>query len=288
VQNIGWRESPQAAPIYYASLGLNVFPATAAKTPLIREWQLKATANFSVIDAWWRIWPFAEPAWSLPASVAVLDIDIKRDRNGFHDFKRLVGFPADQFPAPSASSPSGGLHLICSTGAARYVNAIPIPGTGIDLKTKVGFVMLPGFGNGRLWLPDKPSKPAPIPPAIVALLKERPDEASKPNGQGNPSYTPPGSPLTAFVSNATRYGRVTLQAICADIRNAPNGRQQAALSWGGLKVRRLIEARELPVSAMEHVRAAALAMPSYDPRDPWTPKQIDKEIDRALQRTPRS
>jgi hypothetical protein len=32
------------------------------------------------------------------------------------------------------------------------------------------------------------------------------------------------------------------------------------------------------------VRAAALAMPSYDPGDPWTREQIDKEINRALRR----
>jgi hypothetical protein len=279
-----WQKSPQAAAVYYASLGLNVFPCSAAKIPLIRKWQLKATTALSIVDAWWRIWPFAETACSLPASIAVLDIDIKRGRNGFRDFERLVGIPADQFVTPSASSPSGGLHLFCATGGKRYLNAIPIPGTEIDLKTRGGFVVLPGAGNGRFWLPDKPNKPAPIPAAIATLLKERPDEASRPNGRENPPLAPLATPLTAFTGNPTRYGRAALERICADIRNASDSQQQAALSRGGLKVRRLINERELPLSAMEQVRAAALDMPSYDPRDPWTPRQIDKEINRALRR----
>jgi hypothetical protein len=224
-------------------------------------------------------------AWALPASIAVLDIDIKR-RNGFRDFERLVGILADQFMTPSASSPSGGLHLFCATGGKQYLNAIPIPGTGIDLKTQGGFVLLPGAGNGRFWLPDKPSKPAPIPAAIAALLKERPDESARPIAQESrsASQAASGSPPAPHNGHMSRYGRRVLEGVLADIRNAPNGKQEAAFSWGALRIRTLIETRELPSSALEDVRAAGCAMPNYDARRPWTPELIERKINYALRR----
>jgi hypothetical protein len=205
MQNRGWRESPQAAAVYYASLGLEISPWSANRIPKCgKEWQFKATTNLEIIRAWWRIWPFADPGWSLPASIAVLDIDVKRGKNGYRDFERLVGIAADQFPAPSASTPSGGLHLFCSTDSKKWTTALSIGKTGIDVVARVHCVILPGANNGRLWIPNKPSKPAPIPAAIVALLKKQPNEASKPNERENPPSAPLGSPLTAFVGNATR------------------------------------------------------------------------------------
>ena len=151
-----WQKSPQAAAIYYANLGLEIFPCSAAKVPLINAWQKAATTNLEIIVSWWRQFPFADVAWSLPASVAVIDVDVKHGKHGFRDFEALTGVGTDKFPTPSASSPSGGVHLFCSTGGKKYLNAVPIAGTGVDLKTRVGFVVLPGAGNGRRWIPGKP------------------------------------------------------------------------------------------------------------------------------------
>jgi hypothetical protein len=285
-QSKPWQESPQAAATFYAGRGLKIFPSSAAKRPLIKDWPNRATTDQAIIAAWWRMWPYAEPAWALPYTIAVLDLDVKNHKNGYADFERLAGIPADRFPAPQASSPSGGRHLICATGAKRYLNAVPIAGLGVDLKTQVGFVVLPGAGNGRRWIPGKPSKPAPIPPAISALLKGRSDLERAPAIREHISAIAardaPGHPLAAFAGNATRYGRAALEGVCSAIRNAPDGIQEITLNSGAHKIGLLIGRRELPPNAADAVLEAGLAMPSYDPRRPWTVKLIENKITRGI------
>jgi hypothetical protein len=242
-----------------------------------------------VIASWWKQWPYAEVGWSLPPRIAILDLDLKPQRNGYRDFERLTGVPVDKFMTPQASTPSGGRHVMCSTQGKQYLNAVSIAGTGIDLKTQIGFIVMPGCRNGRHWISGKPNRPAPIPREIVALLKERSRSVNvnaPPSSRDHVALAPSGCPpegiLGAPEGCMSRYGRAALLSICEAIQRAPNGGQEIALNNGSLKIGMLVRARELPPSAMEAVRAAARAMPSYDPRRPWTRELIEKKVARAL------
>jgi hypothetical protein len=83
-----WKESPQAAAVYYATRGMRIFPCGADKRPLILEWQIKATTAIESILAWWKIWPFAEPGYHPFASLAILDLERQERLQGFQASRR--------------------------------------------------------------------------------------------------------------------------------------------------------------------------------------------------------
>jgi hypothetical protein len=61
----------------YAAHGIAVFPANAAKEPLTPNGFKDATTEPEIIKGWWQRWPFADPAWALPPTVLVSDLDEK-------------------------------------------------------------------------------------------------------------------------------------------------------------------------------------------------------------------
>jgi hypothetical protein len=162
-----------------------------------------------LIKKWWERLPFAEFAFVVTPRIVVLDLDGVQGRR---DFERLAGFPLDEFQGPIATTPRGGLHLFCAAQGREYVNTVKLAGTAIDVRGHGAYVLLPGAGNGRDWIDGKPTKPGPIPPAIVKLMKQRAQKdapgASFSRSLANPAPTRPSN------GHASRYGRVTLELAC--------------------------------------------------------------------------
>jgi hypothetical protein len=278
-QNKPWTISPQAGALYYTGLGLPGIPCGANKKPigcLVPHGLKDATCDPKVIERWWAALPFAEFAFVVTEGVVVLDLDGPK---GKRDFERLAGFPLDEFKGPAATTPGGGLHLFCATDGRDYVNSVRLPGTAIDVRGHGAYVLLPGAGNGRWWVDGKPNRPAPIPPGIAALMTRR----------ANPQTFQGSAPkmhsmhLGSENGHASRYGRATLELACQDIRNAPDGAQEITLNSAALRIGRMIRNRELPNSAIEAVLAAGLAMPSYDPRRPWSAREVEHKVLRAIE-----
>jgi bifunctional DNA primase/polymerase-like protein len=157
--------------------GLPIFPVDAAsRAPLTSHGVYDATTDFAVISAKLRNCPTADLALHVPAGALVVDLDEKNGKHGLADFKRFDGRDPTTIETPQASSPSGGLHLIFSASQA-YANAVAIKGTGIDLRWRGGYVVLPGDGNGRRWgkrLSTTPIAPAPAWLADMARPKAPP------------------------------------------------------------------------------------------------------------------
>ena len=135
----------------YAAAGMLIFPVDAFKKPLTPHGFKDASSDPEVIAAWLEKWPHCEFAWALPADVVVVDVDRKNGKDGYRDLQDRAGCDPREVATPSASSPSGGLHLIYKA-SKPYKNAVAIDGTGIDVRALGGYVVLPLPGNGREWL----------------------------------------------------------------------------------------------------------------------------------------
>jgi hypothetical protein len=166
--------SPLDWALAYAAHGLPIFPCAANKAPLTRHGFKDATIDIETNESWWAKWPFADPAWALPTSVVVVDLDTKHGKNGLRDFERLAGCNPRDAVTPIASTPSGGLHVFYDAGANTYRNCVAIEGTGIDARTEGGSVILPAHGNGREWIRSLHDTPMLRAPAWLDVALRRP------------------------------------------------------------------------------------------------------------------
>ena len=156
----------------YADHGLPILPVRPDKTPLTPHGLKDASTDPPALEKWWRAWPYADPAWALPATVVVIDVDVKPGRNGYHGFKLLEGCDPRDVMTPTTSTPSGGIHLFYEAPQA-YRNRVAIEGTGIDVRAEGGYVILPGHKNGRWWVNKLRTTPmAPAPAWLDIALKE--------------------------------------------------------------------------------------------------------------------
>jgi hypothetical protein len=166
--------SPVDWALAYARHGLLIFPANAAKEPLTANGFKDASTDSAVLVAWWSRWRFAEPAWALPETVVVIDLDIKRGKNGYRDFERRDGHDPRDVGTPATTTPSGGMQLFYAA-SRTYQNRVAIDGTGIDTRSKGGYVVLPSHQNGRQWIRRLRETPMARAPAwLDAALKRAP------------------------------------------------------------------------------------------------------------------
>ena len=256
----------------YASHGMNVFPISAAKDPLVRwrrgDESQRATTDPARIEAWWAEWPHTDCGWALLADVLVADVDRKDGRDGYADFKRIFGLDPRDVETPIATSPSGGLHLF-HRAARAYKNAVAIDGTGLDTRSEGGLVLLPLPNNGRAWLkPLIGAELMPAPDWFDRVLRDFPGE-------------PPRSPQPLSCDPwALQQGRTALERACNRIVTAPCGSQESTLntecySIGGMIGRGDIDYEEAHAALF----AAAQAMPAY--KRPWT--GLSEHVDRSLE-----
>jgi len=209
------------AALKYANGGMAVFPVRADKTPITPHGAKDATRDPASITAWWRLYPYAEIGWAIPPSAVVIDIDRKPRQDGYRDFERLTGLPVDAFETPQTTTPSGGRHLFCKTDGDRYRNCVRVAGTGVDVRSAGGYVVLPSVGSGRAWV--KPlSVPLMKPPAWLPTATEAEPLHSSLLRQPRSPQTPP-TPTPAYRGDSP-YGLATLKRVCADVVASPKPR----------------------------------------------------------------
>jgi hypothetical protein len=260
--------SPLAWARAYAAAGLNIFPVRADKTPLVSGGLKSATRDLTVILDWWRRWAHADPAWAVPSSVVVADIDVKHGKNGYSDFERLAGCDARDIITPSTSTPSGGMQLLYAA-AKPYRNRVAIERTGLDVRAEGGYVVLPGHQNGRRWINKLRNTPlAPAPAWLDCALRAVPPPSDF-------SCLPPLSPERLERKQAL----AELERACAKIISAPNGEQddtrhRECFYVGGLIGRAALDY----ATAFTALLAAARTMPVH--RDPW--RDLDRRVERSL------
>jgi hypothetical protein len=252
--------------------GLDIFPAAANKQPLTTSGFKDAARDPNVIRAWWRRWPHADPAWALPNTVVVVDLDVKHHKNGIADFVRLEGCDPRDVLTPSATTPSGGLQLFYDAAGKTYQNQVALGGSGIDTRAIAGYVILPA-GNGREWVRQLGSTPMLPAPSWLdcALKRERP-----PVNFFNP-YPPSCS--SSFPSERNLALRF-LERACALIIAARLGARDETRHRQCFLIGALIKDGGLDyTTAYAALRAAAHAM---EGSDDWS--NLDDRVDYSIKR----
>jgi hypothetical protein len=155
------------------------------------------------------------------------------------------------FARPLAATPTGGLHLIFDTGGEKFKN-IRIPGTGIDLKTLGGYVVLPGANNGRKWLKSLSSPMAMVPAWVPRAPVFEPHEAGE----------------ASEFKGETPYSTAALRRAVQAIKTAPCGSQEGTLNKEVFCIGTLVGAGQLDVeTTLQALIAAAGSMTAYT--TPW-------------------
>jgi hypothetical protein len=261
--------SPNEA-VRYAAHNLSIFPVRADKRPLVSHWRHDATSDPATIEAWWLKWPHADAALAVPASMLVVDIDVKHGKDGYTDFKRLAGYHPRDVLTPQSSTPSGGLHVYFRA-SKPYKNAVSVHGTGIDLRSAGGYVLLPLSHNGRRWLRSLFDTPlAPAPAWLDCALRTAPLTLAPRTAIARPT-----SDLWA-----QKKALAELERACARIVAAPCGAQDMTRHAQCFYVGGLVARGDLDYAvAYEALLAAANAMPAY--RDPW--RNLETRVSRSLE-----
>ena len=252
----------------YADHGLPILPVRPDKTPLTPHGLKDASTDPPALEKWWRAWPYADPAWALPATVVVIDVDVKPGRNGYHGFKLLEGCDPRDVMTPTTSTPSGGIHLFYEAPQA-YRNRVAIEGTAIDVRAEGGYVILPGHKNGRWWINKLRTTPlAPAPAWLDIALKE--------------TLSASGFPCLPSASSEPlerEQALATLRRACARVIAAPEGAQEHIRHRECFHIGGMIGRGDLDyATAFTALVAAACAMPTY--RDPW--RNLDERVARSI------
>jgi hypothetical protein len=251
----------------YAATGMRVFPVSGDKRPLTPHGVRDGSIDQDTLSACWGRWPHADAAWSVPAEVVVVDLDVKHGECGLAGFREHEGRPADDVETPQAISPTGGRHLVFDAQGARHANSTRITVGGrtlsIDLRAEGGYVILPGAGNGRRWL-----KPLSMPMAAVPNWIPRKAEYAS------------GEAANAFQGRSHPYAVAALRNACDAIASAPCGAQEdtrhrKCFSIGGFVGAGYLDATE----ALGALTAAAHRMPAH--RGPW--RGLDRLVARSVE-----
>lgn len=150
----------------FARRGWHVFPIKAKTKDQPRvKWGTAATKDTDTVAGWWRRWPRDNIGIACgPSGLLVLDLDMKKGKNGVLELQVLELEHGALPPTLSASTPTGGRHLYFSGEAATTTDKIA---RGVDTRGsggKGGYVLAPGSETGDgayAWTTDAPVAPLP-------------------------------------------------------------------------------------------------------------------------------
>lgn len=267
------------AALAYANRGWPVFPCDPKnKRPLTRHGFKDASTNSSQIETWWSQWPTA--MIGVPTGRAtgfwVLDVD---DPAAFE-----AAYPG-KLPPTRRCRTGKGYHAYFAEdpgapmrNSQRSTEAWPHPKLpGVEVRGEGGYVIVPPSihpsGSCYQWECEGEILPAPA-ELLTLLRKDGFCSATVPRAisDSRPGHLQDAPPALA-----------ALEKECESIRHAPNGGQEKALNDGALRMGKLVARGELALAtATEDLSEAGDALVSYDPRNPWTGKQVKAKVERGL------
>jgi len=253
------------AALGYAKHGIRVFPCQPnKKIPFGGGHGCKgATTDTEVIEAWWTDCPDANVAIATGNGLAVLDIDVKGDANGWDSLEALMRAHGNLPPTRWAQTPSGGAHFYLRTpGEVR--NSAGKLGEGVDVRGDGGYVLAPPStidGKDYIWLGRGTS--APLPDAWVELLRDKPDAPI-------PVTVPVSLPRGKGARQA--YLLAALEGERDELRSAPEGTRNHQLNKFGFSLGQLVH---LGLRADDIIATAEWAMGQWT----WSHGRRDRRKD---------
>jgi hypothetical protein len=234
-----------------------------------------ASSDPPVITDWWHRWPTALVGvpTGRPIGAIVLDVDVKRADAFGYDTLEELGFSI--LPeTPMAHTASGGLHLYFQPPTNREVRNTEGArgrgiGPGLDWRGEGGYVILPSPGSGYAWDPHWNFETVELANAPAALL---PRDVERPAAE-------PVKPATGL----SPYAEGALDSACRRIIAAPGGEQEGTLNGECFAIGTLVGAGAMPSDFAHRALVwAARQMRDHDPRRPWSARELELKVARAL------
>lgn len=131
------------AALRLSSNGTPIFPVKADKSPHIKSWQNKASADQTKVKKWWRRWPEANIAMPTghQSGLVAVDVDVKNGVDGFESLSSIESMFGIQ-GTRRIETPTGGVHLIyrCNQKVKTRTGILD----GIDIRGDGGYIVAQG------------------------------------------------------------------------------------------------------------------------------------------------
>ena len=203
----------------------------------------------------------------------VIDLDIRRGKNGIHEFTRLQGHPPEQFDAPRVVTGTGGQHIYADAVGRDFKNSRSEIALGIDTKTLGGYVIIPSGDGSYRWLtsPDTSIPPAPQWTEVALRTESYTDSDLVPPVKQRP------------YQGKSIYGDMQLSGAIEAIESAANGRQELILNGRSYVVGHYVGGGLLEFGpTVEALVAAGMRMPNFDKDEPWTLAEVREKVTRGV------
>lgn len=253
--------------LIHAAHGEPVFPAKPwpDKGPLTNHGFYDASTDPAVIEAWWRRWPHALIAIATGAAgIAVLDVDAKDPRRFGPDSLELLGHAVPD--TWIAHTPSGGWHHWFDAAGRDVPSTTGKLGPGLDVRAQGGYIIAPTPGSAYRWDPHRNPETLPLAPVPDWLIPPPPKPVV---------HAKPVRPCIGL----SPYADAAIERACTAIRDAPHGQQHQTLARECFSIGTLAGAGGIPEDfARLALIDAGLGMPSYNPRDKWIQKTVERTV----------
>ena len=259
------------AALDYVRGGWAVLLVGQDKKPLTAHGVHDATKDERVIRRLCTSWPNAliAIATGRVSGVVALDVDVRPNGSGFDSLDRLG---ISILPgAPTAHTPSGGMHVFFEAPAYEVKNSVSKIGPHLDVRGDGGYIIVPP-GPGRSWDPIKNLDTTPLPPMPEWMVVHR---VSKPIPQ-----KPRPSKSTGQLS---AYGEAALDNAVKRIISAGAGEQEVTLNTEVYCIGTLVSGGEIPEAlGLEAMLWAARKMQSFDNYRPWQASALERKVYKAF------
>lgn len=260
-----------------AGLGFSTFPVErGGKRPLMKWERFQSErADSSEVDSWARHDTNVGIATGAVSGLLVLDLD---------SAEAVAEAEALGLPDTLTVRTGKGLHAYFKHPGGKVGNRAGIK-PGWDIRGDGGYVVGPGSlhpsGKRYEWQhPPGLFDLAPVPNWLAQMLEAPAKTALAPPVASARPVSVASVPVS---SDCQPYALAALDGECEAIRKAPQGAQESTLNAAALKVGHYVGGGALAFDrARNRLLSAALTMPSYDPRNPWTAETLSAKIDRAL------
>lgn len=267
------------AALDYAARGWPVFPCNSLnKSPLVHGGFNAASTDRSTIEQWWTQTPDAMIGMPTGArtDVWVLDVD---DPEAFAPWAAMI-------PPTRKVMTGKGFHFhFRHNSDVRNAQRNPKRGwpfpelPGAEVRGEGGYVILPPsrHPSGCHYAWAESCDPVTAPAELLGIVSRQDRPARKlPSQNRTPILAPK-------CSQDTPYGIKALEGEAQAITQALDGEQEAALNGAALKIGAIVAGGRLSwTTARDTLITAGLAMPSYNPGDPWTADVITTKVERGL------
>lgn len=201
----------------YAKLGWHIFPCRD-KRPLTPNGFKDASTDAGQVERWWGEYPEAEIGW-VPGWSGHVVIDLDVPKNGGGDgrdaFARIAGPNPVDTPL-TASTPSGGQHLVFRSPVDRRYGTANLKKLGIDVRGHDGYVILPDGRPDRKWVKGAPfdTKAGDAPAWLVEWLDERVRSANERGAPRPPAAMAPVGSVSDDRFAEVRSALFAIKATC--------------------------------------------------------------------------